>query len=310
MVKNFIYLLILAKLLFCCQANEQNSVVDSSNPGNYHPHKGALLSSSFQSYEAFVKEVDIQYSQNEEDPKVTLIHKTNGQILRADLTEGYSDKEIMKAEHEGLWKKIKVIFKEPMVLYYKDDFMKIWSMVRKRQYLFGADDVALFNLAEAMVKNIYEHDQEKMSEKDLSEKGYLNTFNHINGQALMTSIFSENFADYVADLHERGNMPELITGKFSNKQLKDLEFGPVDNYIDIINNEWGQELGKTLQIKYEINRHTKWTNKLFCDYINDLQAYQSWAFQISFKPFKEEDVIVKKFVKKLNIIMSGQNLVG
>ncbi len=52
-------------------------------------------------------------------------------------------------------------------------------------------------------------------------------------------------ADYIADLHERHHLPELTTlGKFTSAQLNDFNNSPLDNYVDMINNEWGQELGK------------------------------------------------------------------
>ncbi len=311
MTKHKLYIILFGLLINCDQARDLSIIGAASNEAEEHTlNKGALLSTDFNSLEDFTKQVSIEYLGNPTNPSVRLVHHSNGKTVVSEMTSGYSDDEIRKAQHEGFLKKIKVAFSEPMLLYYGEDLRKIWSMVRKRQNVFGADDVAVFNFAEQMVEHIYEEDKQKMSEKDLSEKGYLNTFNHINGQALMTSIFSENFADYIADLHERGNMPELVTGKFSAEQIADLEFGPVDNYIDIINNEWGQEVGKTLSAKYKINRQTLWSPALLVNYLNDLQAYYSWSFQISFKPFEKEDPLIQKFSQKLNIIMSGVSLKG
>ena len=128
-----------------------------------------------------------------------------------------------------------------------------------------------------MANQISDEDYLNLSCEELSEKGYLNTFNHITAQAFMTSIFSERLADFIADVHELYNMPELITGDFTEQQLADFENGPVDNYVDMINNEWGQELGKVLGKKYGIDRHTIWTPQLLRDYLNDIQLYHSWA---------------------------------
>ncbi|MFN3940495.1 MAG: hypothetical protein ACK4IY_07890, partial [Chitinophagales bacterium] len=140
---------------------------------------------------------------------------------------------------------------------------------------------------------------------DTTEKGYINTFNHITAQTFITSIFGEELADFVADAHERANHPELITGTFTETQLNDLAEGPVDNYTDIINNEWGQELGKNLKVKYHITRQTNWTPELLANYLNDIQAYYSWAFQIGFTPFRPQDEQVTKFSRKLNLVMAG-----
>ena len=97
----------------------------------------------------------------------------------------------------------------------------------------------------------------------------------------------------------------MITGKFPEEEIKDLEEGPVDNYVDLINNEWGQELGKQLKKKYNINRETYWTPELLANYLNDIQSYYSWAFQIGFKPFRPEDEVIQRFSNKVNGAMEG-----
>jgi len=119
----------------------------------------------------------------------------------------------------------------------------------------------------------------------------------------MTSIFSERIADFISDVHERYYTPELITGAFTEDQLLDLEVGPLDNYLDIINNEWGQELGKELRIKYHITRNTHWTPEILANYLNDIQSYHSWAFQIGFNPFRASDDLVIRFSHKINRVL-------
>jgi len=97
----------------------------------------------------------------------------------------------------------------------------------------------------------------------------------------------------------------LITGKFSEKEVTDLAEGPVDNYVDLINNEWGQEIGKVLREKYNISRVTHWTPELVANCLNDLQSYYSWAFEIGFRPFSAQDDLVIRFTNKLNVVMLG-----
>jgi hypothetical protein len=169
--------------------------------------------------------------------------------------------------------------------------------------LFGDGDPAFFDLAKASVEHINTPDMAFKNKRDSTEKGYLNSFNHITAQAMITTCFSEELADFIADVHERNNCPELITGKFTEAQIKNLEDGPLDNYVDLVNNEWGQEIGKQLKQKYNINRETKWTPDLLANYMNELQSYYSWAFQLGFKPFKPEDEILIRFTSKLNIVM-------
>jgi hypothetical protein len=112
-------------------------------------------------------------------------------------------------------------------------------------------------------------------------------------------------ADFVGDTHERYYHPELITGKFSEKQVNDLDEGPLDNYVDVINNEWGQEIGVKLKEKYSINRNTRWTPELLASYLNELQRYYSWAFQIGFRPVRPDEEVVIKFSSKMNLVLAG-----
>ena len=184
-----------------------------------------------------------------------------------------------------------------------DALSEALDMFDEKGELKESKDIAFYDLAEAMKNNIYEEDKQSATEDELSEKGYINSFNHIAAQAIMTTLFDEKLADYVADTHERKNMPELITGDFTKEQIDDIKFGVVDNYVDIVNNEWGQELGKFLKSKYAIDRSTLWTPELMSKYLNDIQSYFGRVFQIRLNPFTAQDHVSKQFSKKLNHIM-------
>ncbi|MEL6805150.1 MAG: hypothetical protein AAFO91_15365, partial [Bacteroidota bacterium] len=82
--------------------------------------------------------------------------------------------------------------------------------------------------------------------------------------------------------------------------------GVVDNLVDMLNNEWGQELGKQLAAKYQIEHATIWTPALLSNFLNDIQRYFSWAFQLPFQPFRPSDEIVQRFSQKLNFVMADQ----
>ena len=81
-------------------------------------------------------------------------------------------------------------------------------------------------------------------------------------------------------------MPHLVSGKLSIIDLTDTVNYPVDNYIDIINNEIGQELGKYLKHKYNINQKTKWTADFTCKFLNEIQDYYAESFDIQIKSYK------------------------
>lgn len=185
---------------------------------------------------------------------------------------------------------------------YRKDLEKIFALSRWRPEK-GDGDLAFFDIAKSTVENINTPETAFRNVRDSTEKGYLNSFNHITAQAFITSCFSEELADFIADAHERHHHPELITGKFTEQQIADLGEGAVDNYVDLVNNEWGQELGKALKEKYSINPKTNWTPELLAAYLNDLQSYYSWAFQIGFEPYRPQDEEVLNFSNKIDAIM-------
>jgi hypothetical protein len=281
--------------------------MEHSNRGG----KGALLLTNFKSFEELKAVIQIEYFKDNPDSdsvkqgntQVRLTHCSSGREVTSILKPGVSEFDFLCARDSSLWYRVRLAFISPYAVMHRGDLLGIEILGRRRYGMFGEGDMAFYDIAETMVFNINDDDTMFMSCEDLSEKGYLNTFNHITAQALMTSIFSERLADFIADVHERFHIPELISGEFTDDQIKDIEEGPVDNYIDMINNEWGQELGKLLSEKYNISRKTYWTPELLACYLNDIQSYNSWAFQIGFKPFRPTDELVIRFSSKINRVV-------
>lgn len=271
---------------------------------------GALIASRFQSLEELKTVIQIDYfndSNSSESsmsmPMVRLRHCANGREVTSLLESGVHEGDFKDAQAGDFWDKAKLAMRTPYAAVKHRDLKRVFLLARRKPNLFGEGDVAFFDLAQTMEAQISREDREQMLASDTTEKGYLNTFNHMTAQAFVTSFFSEELADFVADSHERFNMPELITGKFSAEQLVDPKKNPMDNYVDLINNEWGQELGKQLRAKHGINRHTVWTPALLADYLNDIQLYYSHAFQIGFQPFRASDQAVIRFATKINLVM-------
>ncbi|MFK8007553.1 MAG: hypothetical protein AB8H03_14335 [Saprospiraceae bacterium] len=266
--------------------------------------KGILLTTRFNSFEELKKEIEIEYSKDG-NSWVRLRQVSNGQKIESELKEGVSETDILNARDGNFWDKVALGFKSPFFVINRKNLLGIYVLSRRKQIEFGEGDIAFYDVANTMFQNINEEDIVLTNQEDQSEKGFINTFNHVNAQAIMTTIFSEKLADFVADTHERRNMPELISGKFTEAQINDIKNGPVDNYVDIINNEWGQELGKLLKRKYKINQNTIWTPELLTNYLNDLQSFYSWSLQIGFKPFKTSDQLIKRFSHKINSILKS-----
>lgn len=286
-------------------SHERTAAADSAVP---HSQAGALLATRFTSLEDLESLVWIQYfkgstrsdSADHANTRVRLSLCSNGRLVVSELKAGVSEADFTRAQEGGLFDRLWLSIRSPYTLKNRRELRKVSLLARRNNTLFGAGDVAFYDLAEASVDNIGRWDSVLIHQEDLTEKGYLNTFNHITAQALMTTLFSEDIADFMADAHERHNMPELITGKFTPEQLADSINNPVDNYVDMLNNEWGQELGNRLRDKYDITRQTVWTPGLLTDYLNDLQKYYTWTLQIGFQPFRPEDEVVTAFSKKIN----------
>jgi len=282
-------------LLFGCSQKK------TTDPFSILNHKGILLSTRFDSYEEFKKEVRIKYHESTRSC-VELIQHSGDQKLVSKLCEGLKESDILKANNGNLIDKINLMVKSPYFVANRYEMLKIWLLSRNRPTYFGNGDVAFYNVAVAMQNNIRKEAIDNLQIEDLSEKGFINTFNHVTSQAFMTALYGEQLADFIADTHERNKLPELITGRFSEDQINDLDEGPLDNYIDVINNEWGQELGKMLRIKYGIDRYTVWDERLMASFLNDLQSHFTWSLDIEMKAFSENDPLVYKFATKINKI--------
>ncbi|MEZ4720395.1 MAG: hypothetical protein R2813_00795 [Flavobacteriales bacterium] len=223
--------------------------------------------------------------------------------LTSELEQGVSQTDFLKARDGDFWDKANLIFNSPFAVFNRDALIKIYTLSRNQYEIYGMDDLAFYHVAEAMMCNISELDLHRIDERDFSEKGFINTFNHIIAQSFMTSIYSEEVADFIADVHERYNMPELVTGDFTYEQLSDLKNGPMDNYIDMINNEIGQEIGKDLKAKYNVGASYQWTPASLSDFLNEIQSHLSWSLGIGFTPFRATDELVIRFSNKLNKVM-------
>lgn len=300
------YYIILSFLIACngndVQLDEQIENIDSLDISK--EMRGGLIASRFESLEALKQVVDIQYHIEGDKASVSLRHCSNGERVTSYLEQGIDQGEILQVKRKGnLLDKTIFTISEPKTIAMRKDLEQIFLLARRRPDLYGYGDVAYYDLAEAMVENISTPDLAYLSAKDSSEKGFINTFNHMSAQALITSIFSEDHADFIADVHERLYMPELMTGAFTKEQLTDPNNNPIDNYVDLINNEWGQELGKRLKKELHISRKTYWKPSLLADYLNALQAHYTWAFQIGFKPFNEKDELMIRYSKKINEVI-------
>ena len=287
-----------------CFASCQKST-DSIQPE--YPRMKALLASRYASFDDFKKDVDLTYlnqGNSDEDvqfPAVRIVYKDrNSNQLTYLFESGVNQNELTQAIKGSTMDKLSILVRSPYCVRERMQINQAYLLARRKDYTFGVGDVAFYDLALVMQDQIVREPTAFITERDSSEKGYINTFNHTTAQALITSIYSREMARYIADVHERKNMPELLHGNFTVEQLLDKDNNPVDNYVDIINNELGQELGEFLKIKYKIDIQTHWTPELLANYLNDLQAYYAWSFGIRFNMLNPRNDVLIRFSGKIN----------
>lgn len=269
------------------------------------PRVRALLATDYSSLEDFKAAVDIVYLGDSQDSflgTVKLCYEDNDELLISALTDGVTQGDLTDAHKGSIWDKLALAFRTPYAVWNRKDLSKIYMLARVRKVLFGEGDVAFYDLAEASMRNIIPINGAFDNFRDSLEKGYINTFNHITAQSVITALYDDEIADYLAVVHERHAMPQLVSGLFSEEQLHDTLNFPVDNYVDIINNEIGQKLGNYLKSKYKISNVTVWTAGFTCQFLNEVQEYYSSSFEVDIIPFKEDDNVIVRFSSKIETI--------
>ncbi len=163
-----------------------------------------------------------------------------------------------------------------------------------------APAITMFGMAKEMYKNLqtkpkgptYTVGDNVVTMKDATENMLL----HVAGQATLTTLYGRNVADLAGDIHERGQ-PALITGKISATEERQA----IDNYSDLVNNLYGQDIGKRLSEKF--SSKTAWTPALTAEFFNAIQSEIAAETGLTFKPFDEKNIKIQKFTNLLNEVM-------
>jgi hypothetical protein len=272
-----------------------------------------LLSTRFKDLAELHRRVSITYdrdytkldSSDCSNSAVYLVYVCNGDTLRRTMTSGISQDDVSALRKPDQWARARFVLAHPDAIRKREDLETAYMLSRRKPTLFGPGSMTFYDLAEISFRHINTPGLAYQTARDSSEKGYINTFNHTTAQALITSFFSEDLADLIGDLHERSNMPEITCGRFTAGQLADTINSPVDNYVDIINNEIGQQLGLALKAKYRLSPASVCTPQLLAAYLNDLQAYYMGSLEIGMDNYRATDPAVINFSDKINLLLKG-----
>ncbi|MEP7197352.1 MAG: hypothetical protein ABI851_12600 [Saprospiraceae bacterium] len=306
-VKNGFFFSSLAATL----ANSQNKYFD--NNCNLGVNCIALMSSRFKNLDHLKSIVSISYDMDYSKMDsidclysvVNLNYISNDEKINRRMTSGISQNDIIKLQKPDYLARLKFVLYHPTIMRLRKDLEQSYMLARRRPDLYGPIDVSFYDLAETSFRHINTPILAFRTPRDSSEKGFINTFNHVTAQAIISSFFSEELGDLIGDLHERNNMPEITSGRFSQSQLNDSLNNPEDNYIDIINNEIGQKIGLKLKKKYNLNEKSLCTPILLAAFLNDIQSYYMWAFEMGMDYYRPTDELVVKFSKKMNKLLIG-----
>ena len=302
-------------LLFCCVAfgfwGGYSPSLGEQQQTAQLPQAHALLATDFTGLADFQRVVALQYRQTEDSTHgtVDLVYKNNGDVIRSSLSDGITQGDILDARNGSIWDKLRLTCSSPYAVWNRKELSQVYMLARHRPTLFGENDAAFYDLAQSTMRQIVATDGAFANFRDSLEKGYINTFNHITAQALITALYDEKIANYVATVHERHHMPQLVSGLFSKAQLDDTLNFPIDNYVDIINNELGQELGKFLKSKLNITKKTNWTPQLTATFLNTLHDYYAASFHITIAPYTAQDPLIMRFSDKLKTIRKGKSYI-
>lgn len=310
-----------AVVLIAIAACTPSGVTEHLSPPHHAAQEGfrggvrvrPLITTRFRDLDHFKERVSLHY---EADPAlqdrrfqgpsaVTLRYEDRGIPIVRRLASGTNQGDLTRVQDTDWISKALFVFNNPYAVRKRKELEVVSLLSRRRADIFGSKDVAFYDLAESSFRNINTPTLAFFTVRDSSEKGFINTFNHVTAQAIITSFFSEDLADLVGDLHERLYMPELTTGRFTGRQLADTINNPLDNYVDIINNEIGQMLGLDLKKRYRLKNSPMCTPALLTAYLNDLQSYYMETLQIGLDPYRPSDEVVVKFSKKLNALLAS-----
>ena len=228
---------------------------------------------------------------------VTVSHSKGGLTTSNTLSEEtVKQEELKKANSGSFWDKSKLAAAHPELVWHKGDLEAIdkLSFVKK-----NTSGTAIGKVSDAIFEHISNKPRmvrigtgkQKLSSHDATKNMLL----HVFGQAIITTLLGRAAADLAGDIHER-DQDSLISGSISKSEERQA----IDNYIDMVNNLYGQELGEELGAQLDADDGTDWTAELTAKYLNAVQDYFHEHKGWKFTQFKQEDTLVARFTALLN----------
>lgn len=192
-----------------------------------------------------------------------------------------------------------VVWKDPRVVWYQGALKGI-NMI---SFVKGADKVttgAIGHVTDAMAANVT-HRALRPGSTEATNEAIPNMFLHVFGQAIITTIWGRDAADFAGDIHERDQPALIVGGTFTKK----TEAQAIDNYCDMVNNIHGQAWGEQLSKSLGVDGDTVWTPEILTQYVNMMQALITGSFGWKTNYFQPTHPELVKFAATLNEAVHG-----
>lgn len=282
-----------------------------------------LIANQYRSLDELKKAVDIQYTPGGYETRFTGDTYTDVYIqAKVSVTDksGKGTNELSEAtvvqkeasdklEKGSTWDKLMLALQYPDAAYFKGELEEIRKLAKATKDPKGKiiNGTAIGHMSDLMYEHLAMKDRPSgrtvMIGKDKTTmKGATkNMMLHVFGQALLTTLYGRSVADLAGDIHER-DQPSLITGVISKAEERQA----IDNYADLVNNLYGQDIGERLQKELGATENTVWTPELTAKYLNAVQLEIEKEMKWTFKPFDAKTPEVVRFTDRLNEVTGSK----
>lgn len=272
-----------------------SSPVTMTDPDGRKP----LIANNYKDLAALKKAVDIKYTPAGKisSAEVSVTDKAKKSKGTNTLSEGTAGQAEIKKAAGGDWgDKLAFGAANPSAVWHKSALEGIEKLSYAKKNTAGS---ALGHISDAMYPHIAKPPtggavwigKVKVTMPDATKNMLL----HVFGQAVITTIYGRSAADYAGDLHER-DQASLISGAI----LPAEERQAIDNYADMINNLYGQDIGERVAKTLGVSSSTVWTPALTAKYVNAIQGEIASEMGWKMTPFSATDPQIVKFSALLN----------
>ena len=138
------------------------------------PVRGALISTRYDSYAQLQDDICIEYFERPDEPSgdwsrtwARLSHCSNGVEVVSELRPGVDEDDFSAARDSGVYHQLYLLTHSPFAVRHRYDLQGVYSLARRRQGVFGAEDPAFYDISEEIMKNVNREDAARATSEDM-----------------------------------------------------------------------------------------------------------------------------------------------